>query len=247
MGTSLQQQIIQALLLARRTGRPVAIPGAGGIQALPNGLTSMPQQGVNVSQPAAAPPQMGTDTGLNYSTPIPGSVYNPLTAATPSIVLPPQTITARAPQPVLNQVNPNVQTFAGQPGWGTTNPAAAAAQYRLQHGIGSAQELTTDQLNAQSLAAAQAGRTSFNPQLAAQYGQPMAAGQYGPPTTVVNALSVPQQAPQMAAPVAANQNQLAGGAGYWTQPGALGSWYLPNVHWLQGLLPPAQQQGGGTA
>lgn len=59
-------------------------------------------------------------------------------------------------------------------------PSPDAAAYRAQHG------LTTDDLNRQSLAAAQAGRTDFNPALAALYG-----GGNIPGFNVVNALTMP--------------------------------------------------------
>lgn len=76
------------------------------------------------------------------------------------------------------------------------DPVAAQARiYRINHGISTPDDsAATDALNAESLAAARAGRTSFNPQLAAQYGQAPAAGTYGPRTDVVNALSVPTTA-----------------------------------------------------
>jgi hypothetical protein len=67
--------------------------------------------------------------------------------------------------------------------------ATAARNYRRQHGLATSDD--TDALNAESLAAAQAGRTYFDPNLAAQYGQPLAAGVYGPRTDVVNALILP--------------------------------------------------------
>lgn len=67
--------------------------------------------------------------------------------------------------------------------------ATAARIYRAQHGLATSDD--ADALNAELLAAAQAGRTYFNPTLAAQYGQPLAAGVSGPRTDVVNALSLP--------------------------------------------------------
>jgi hypothetical protein len=137
--------------------------------------------------------------------------------------------------PVLNQANPNTtyvspntaqppgavpvagqtDTQSGQPVHATYNmppapdTATAARNYRLQHGLATADDsAATDALNAESLAAAQAGRTSFNPTLAAQYGQPMAAGVYGPRTDVVNALT----APSTAAQTQAQQSQQASNA-----------------------------------
>ena len=67
--------------------------------------------------------------------------------------------------------------------------ATAARIYRAQHGLATLDD--ADALNAESLAAAQAGRTYFDPTLAAQYGQPLAAGISGPRTDVVNALTLP--------------------------------------------------------
>jgi hypothetical protein len=86
--------------------------------------------------------------------------------------------------------------------------ATAARTYRLQHGLATSND--TDALNAESLAAAQAGRTSFNPTLAAQYGQPPAAGVSGPRTDVVNALSLPASATQQQ-PTQVAQNLLQQG------------------------------------
>jgi len=69
------------------------------------------------------------------------------------------------------------------------DPASAARNYRLQHGLGTAQDrMTADQLNAMSLQAAQAGRTYWAP------GTVVGPGQYAP-----NLLQAPP-----AAPVAAN-------------------------------------------
>ena len=100
--------------------------------------------------------------------------------------------------------------------------ANAARNYRLAHGLGTAQDrMTADRLNAMSLQAAQQGRTYWPP------GTTVGTGQYAP-----NLLQMPPAA------VPANANALAG----------VGAW-LPNIHWLQGLAgpsgPPDNAQGGG--
>jgi hypothetical protein len=121
----------------------------------------------------------------------------------------------RLRQGTLNQANPNTtyvspntpqpvgavpvvgqtDTQSGPPIHPTYNmppppdTATAARNYRVKHGLATSDD--TDALNAESLAAAQAGRTYFDPRLAAQYGQPLAAGTYGPRTDVVNALILP--------------------------------------------------------
>jgi len=211
-----QQMVMQAMQRARALGQPVVVPGGEGIVALPSGQTRMgtpmelqqagvpsfarpgasafnaptifntpnpfvPTAGPGVPAgtptpaPVAAPggftPSPFGDLSLNVGTPIPGTQYNPATAATPSIVLPPQTITATRLPP---------------------DPATAARNYRLTHGLGTAQDrMTTDQLNAMSLAAAQAGRTYWPP------GTVVGPGQYAP-----NLLQAPPAA------VAANTNAL---------------------------------------
>jgi hypothetical protein len=75
---------------------------------------------------------------------------------------------------------------AGEPPARTTLPdlEVTARRYRNAHGLSDA-----DALNAESLAAAQAGRTYLNPTLATQYAQRSAAGV--PDIDVVNALSLP--------------------------------------------------------
>lgn len=154
-------------------------------------------------------------------------------------VIPTINVPAQAPvQATLNQANPNTTYVSpntaqpagsvpvtgqtdiqsGQPVHATYNMppapdlATQAKNYRAQHGISNADDAATDALNAESLAAARAGRTSFNPQLAAQYGQPQAAGTYGPRTDVVNALTAPtttQGQPIMLAPTTAAAAQPA--------------------------------------
>jgi len=248
MGTSLQQVVLQALAAARSSGQPMIIPNAGGLLALPNGQTRMAQPGeigpraapslaanpfgpvptAGPGVPAGTPGPVaaaspGFQLGANVGTPIvPGSWFNSAPAATPSVAFPPVNVTAPARDPVLNQVNPNVQTYAGQPGYSGDATANAARNYRLAHGLGTAQDrMTADRLNAMSLQAAQQGRTYWPP------GTTVGTGQYAP-----NLLQMPPAA------VPANANALAG----------VGAW-LPNIHWLQGLAgpsgPPDNAQGGG--
>lgn len=244
----LQQQVAQAIQRARQLGRPVVIPGAGGIVALPNGQTRMgtpleiQQAGIpSFARPAPVVPlrppdplqltPSGWDLGLNVGTPIPGTPYNPATTAPP-----------------LNQVNPTVQTYAGQAGTqglpgspsgpvpaGAPTPppsqlASDAQAFRVRHGIGSPQQLTADQLNQLSLQAAQQGRTYWPP------GTQVAAGQYAPnllqrPPAVVPVVAMNQLTPQWAsaARVPVSSVPLAD----------------PNVHYV----PPPQQAAsdGGAA
>jgi len=156
-----------------QSGNPVPIPPASALPSIMHSLAGPNMQVTNA-------PTGSTVTAPGW-----------LTTATPSgwdlgmnagIPLPPVNVQANAN---LNQVNPNVQTYAGQPGWGgvpqaavsTVPLAAQAARYRVQHGVGStlAQDrMTTDQLNAMSLRAAQAGRTYWAP------GTQVAAGQFAP-------------------------------------------------------------------
>lgn len=183
------------------------------------GLTGSP------SGPAASTGPFGiTSPTVQQPTVSPAPAAIPaVSTATPSVdeygrVIPTINVTAQAPvQAPLNQANPNltagvqgaVGTQSGQPVHATYNMppapdlATQAKNYRAQHGISNADDAATDALNAESLAAARAGRTSFNPQLAAQYGQSQAAGTYGPQTNVVNALTAPtttQGQPIMLAP-----------------------------------------------
>jgi len=235
MGTSLQQTILAALAAARSTGQPMIIPNTGGMLALPNGQTRVAQPGeigpvtrgpafgpvptAGPSVPVGTPPALsapspGFQLGANVGTPIPPASWfsTPAAAPTPSVTLAPVNVTATRLPP---------------------DPATAARNYRLAHGLGTAADrLTVDQLNQESLAAAQAGRTYLNPQLAAQYGQAWGQPGMGPMPDVVNAL----QMPPAAVPVA-NSNALAPSGGW-------------NLHWLQGLAGPSgapDGSGGGTA
>ena len=84
-----------------------------------------------------------------------------------------------------------------------------AQRYRAAHGLATQDD--TDALNAESLAAAQAGRNYFNQTLAAQYGQPPAAGVSGPRTDVVNALAMPPATTQQQPAMLAQNNLLQQG------------------------------------
>jgi hypothetical protein len=161
---------------------PFTAAGVAGLPGSPSG-------------PAAAPPALPSASAAmpavdDYGRPIP----------TVNVYAQPQQT-----QPPLNQANPNftagIQGLPGSP----SGPAVAspggfppphvpdlvvtAQRYRVQHGLATSDD--TDALNAESLAAAQAGRTYFNPTLAAQYGQPPPAGVSGPRADVVNALTMP--------------------------------------------------------
>jgi hypothetical protein len=127
----------------------------------------------------------------------PARVQAPLNRANPNTTyVSPNTAQPTGAAPVVG----GTDTQSGQPVHATYNmpPApdtkTAAQTYRLQHGLATSDD--TDALNAESLAAAQAGRTYFDPALAAQYGQPLAAGVSGPRTDVVNALSLPPSTAQ---------------------------------------------------
>lgn len=187
-GTLQSPAIVQALLQARLTGRPVPIPGALGLAALPNGSIGTPGGGFGggfgggTQQSAAAQPQIPTVTA---TAPTP-----PVTAPPPVAPVPPWTV-SQLNQPTLSASG--VPGLAGTPSGPpmaptydmppaptpTTLPTleVTARRYRVAHGMGSQSD--ADALNAQSLAAAQAGRTYWNPALL-QPGQP-----------VLNALTTP--------------------------------------------------------
>jgi hypothetical protein len=175
--------------LAAQPVAPSAPFNAAGVQGAPGSPS-----GPAVAPPAAPPsswwqrilaPNSGIDPGLNYGTPPP--------------------VSAPQVQAPLNQANPNftagIQGLPGSPSGPAVAPpggfppphvpdlVVTAQRYRAAHGLATPDD--TDALNAESLAAAQAGRTYLDPRLAAQYGQPLAAGVYGPRTDVVNALSLP--------------------------------------------------------
>jgi hypothetical protein len=144
-------------------------------------------------------------------------VQAPLNQANPNTTY----VSPNTPQPtVAVPVVGQTDTQSGQPIHATYNmpPApetkTAAQTYRLQHGLATSDD--TDALNAESLAAAQAGRTYFNPTLAAQYGQPLPAGVSGPRTDVVNALTLPPSATGSVA--AAQPTALSTAPSVQTQP-----------------------------
>jgi hypothetical protein len=196
--------------------------------------------------PAIGNTPSGWDLGLNYGTPIPGTPDNP-------------TPTANA---ALGQVNPNVQTYAGQPSYqgapgtqsGNVPPgapaepasqpsqqqllAAQAQAYRSRPGAGNRPQFTTDQLNQMSLQAAQQGRTYWNPNLL-QPGQP-----------VTNALTLPPSAgiTQSALAQMPGQGNVSGSA-LVPQPGGWTSAVQVPVYQQQlaMLQNPNQLYGGGGA
>lgn len=200
---------------------PVTTAGMQGLAGSPSGpAVAAPAQTSLLQRPSVITNQpVGANTGL--FTPTNQPVGSTITA--PQI--PTINVTAQAPvQGTLNQANPNlaagVQGAVGTPSGPSVAPtynmppapdvATQAKNYRAQHGLSNADDAATDALNAESLAAARAGRTSFNPQLAAQYGQQQAAGAYGPQTNVVNALTAPQTGqgqPIMLAPTTASAVQ----------------------------------------
>lgn len=165
---------------------------AAGVQGQPGSPS-----GAAVAPPAALPATQPTIPMVDdFGRPI------------PTITVTPQPSQVQAP---LNQANPAftagipgaVGTQSGPP---APTPLATvdvtARRYRAQHGLSTPDD--TDALNdAESLAAARAGRTYLDPSLASQYAT---AGGYGPRTNVVNALSLPPAAtsPQPAQQVAQN-------------------------------------------
>jgi hypothetical protein len=175
---------------------PAVYPSPSGpiLDGRGNQYNPQTQQWSPIAQPSPALPSttpggIMTDPTTGY-TAIPGTN----TAATPAPA-------AAATQPPLNQATfsaagvpglpgspsgPAVYGPAGEPPARTTLPdlEVTARRYRDAHGLSD-----TDALNAQSLAAAQAGRNYLNPQLATQYAQRSAAGV--PDIDVVNALSLP--------------------------------------------------------
>jgi hypothetical protein len=146
----------------------------------------------------------------------PMRVQAPLNQANPNTTyVSPNTPQPAGTVPVVGQTGtqsgPSVAPTYNMPP--APDTATAARNYRAQHGLATADDsAATDALNAESLAAAQAGRASFNPTLAAQYGQPLAAGVYGPRTDVVNALTQPSAVAQaQQQPTQVGQNLLQQG------------------------------------
>jgi len=195
-----------ALLQARLTGRPVPVGNVPGLFAKPDGTVGPMGSGFAAppapTQPSwwqqALAPFSGPDLGLNVGTP----------------TLPEITVTAQRPPPVMNQVNPNTiyvspntpQPTGAAPVVGQTgtqsgpsvaptynmppapDPVVAARNYRQAHGLATAADNSADALNAQSLAAAQAGRNYWDPTLNIQ-----------PGGNVLNALVTPPAANQLVA------------------------------------------------
>jgi hypothetical protein len=177
--------------------QPVVVNPASVLQR-PSQITNQPV-GATITAPSLpsltslTAPNSGVDLGPNIGTPVATApvqpVQAPLNQANPNTTyVSPNTPQPAGTPPVVGQTG----TQSGQPA--TPDLVVTARRYRLQHGLGTSDD--TDALNAESLAAAQAGRTSFNPTLAAQYGQPLAAGVSGPRTDVVNALTLPTSATQ---------------------------------------------------
>lgn len=221
----------RAVLQAQSTGRPVAIPNPDGTPsayyAYPNGTIGPQSSGSTPLSTATSPtmpvpprPPYGAVPSSPTTTPAPTTTgaptyTDPTTLQSFSYVPSTGAVVASGPGYGNGTVIP--QTSQSGP-LGSTGPvdrhddpvAAQARVYRINHGLATADDsAATDALNAESLAAARAGRTSFNPQLAAQYGQAPAAGVYGPRTDVVNALSVPTTTGQsvMLAPTTTQSQQ----------------------------------------
>lgn len=169
--------------------------------------TGLPLTGTPATSSVSQQPAAPSMTGATYTDPttLQSFSYVPTTGA----------VVASGPGYGDGTVIP--QTSQSGP-LGSTGPvdrhddpvAAQARVYRINHGLATPDDsAATDALNAESLAAARAGRTSFNRDLAAQYGQTPAAGTYGPRTDVVNALSLPTTTGQaiMLAPTTAVTQQ----------------------------------------
>lgn len=196
-------QVSAAQWQARMTGQPASVTVNGQAYVVyPTGGIVQSGQLPNTTPnwwSRLTAPNSGVNQGLNIGTPTPGAttqVQSPLNQANPQTTyVSPQTTQPATAAPVTGstgtQSGPSVAPTYNMPP--APDVATQARNYRAQHGLsdGSA----TDALNAESLAAARAGRTSFDPTLAAQYGQPMAAGVSGPRTDVVNALTMPTTAP----------------------------------------------------
>ncbi|HEY2416392.1 MAG TPA: hypothetical protein VGH84_00615 [Steroidobacteraceae bacterium] len=157
-----------ALAEAVSTGLPVPLgnpDGTGMLFAFPTGV-------VGYGQPRVQPPLKQANPYTTYVSP-----NTPQPAGT---------------LPVLGQTG----TQSGPPVHATYDMPPAppdlhtqARDYRTKHGLATQDD--TDALNAESLAAAQSGRTYLDQTLAAQYGQPLPSGVSGPRTDVVNALIRP--------------------------------------------------------
>lgn len=213
-----------ALAQARATGRAVPISGGNGWVAYPNGsvgqagmtqsaITNAPI-GSTVTWPSWANPHNWFQGGGTGGTAAAPSYTDPTTLQT-FTAGPGTSITASGPGygsgTVIPATMPTAPTYA--PGVVDRHDAASAANasrvYRAQHGLSTAADNSADALNAESLAAAQAGRTYLNRDLAAQYGQTPAAGFVGPRTDVVNALSMPPTTTGQAVMLAPTTTQRA--------------------------------------
>lgn len=211
--------VTTALTRARLTGQAVPVSvngvtmmaypngnlGGYGIRSPANALSPQAAQQPTTTLPGPNVPsqaQQSSELGL----PLTGTrIQYPLNQANPNTTyVSPNTAQPAAALPVTGQTDtqsgPPISPTYDQPQPATTTLPTVEVQarrYRQHHGLATSDD--TDALNAESLAAAQAGRTSFDPTLAAQYGQQPAAGVYGPRTDVVNALTVPTTTTQDAA------------------------------------------------
>ena len=201
-------------------------------QAYPGGYLA------NLLTGMVPPAQAGTVPSIDVGGPrynpaiapgLPGSEFTPAGPVTQSGVAGPAAGTGLVPPPapqtqwggMLAQGAPLGGPGFVQPApvgpetWGPSSPMAQftpaahqASLYRGLHGVAGAQ-LTADQLNAMSLAAAQAGRTTLNPQLAALYGRGTIPG-----FNVTNALQAPPATASRGAWQPNNVNFLAGQPAY---------------------------------
>lgn len=166
----------QALLLARQLGRPVQM--AGGGYALPNGgITGTPSVGMGGPPrwgPQAPPPPM----------PQPQPIPQPMPQAQGQQTLPPMSLGSLPGEPPANMpppqlpvppINPYTMPFSDPMGPQAIHPAvrrAMMAQALMDPRGG----MTTDQLNAASLQAAQAGQAYIPPGQLARWGVPAGGG-----------------------------------------------------------------------
>ena len=174
------QGVQNALLQLAIRQRLQGALGSGAQTANPLMVTVRPAPAATAPAASTTPAWMHALAGPNMQ------VTNAPTGATvqaPSLLLPSWlTPAAAATAAPMNQANPAITANAqpgaagepsgpvpaGAPTPTPSNLAAQAAAYRAATGGGA---LTTDQLNAQSLAAAQAGRTYLNPNVVLQPGQ----------------------------------------------------------------------------
>lgn len=164
-------------------------PATNQINPLQLALAIQGQRGSPSGPTSWAPPVLN-QANPNLTADIPGAAGGPSGAAAVTPALANTTyVSPNTPQP---SGSVPVTGQAGTPSGAAPDLAKQARNYRVQHGLGD--DADTDALNAESLAAAKAGRTNLNRTLAAQYGATPAANVYGPRTDVVNALQQQGQA-----------------------------------------------------